>query len=1049
MAHSYSKKCRAEKRTLSEEEGNIITELVKEGVFGGRHECGIPFVQRRCAHYCPLNPDANTSHCGHPQIRNTHELRPRKHAIIPPPELFSVLSEKTSLLISHSHPSWNKELKPFFLRYWAAVTGDFIQKREGMTLGRANAIMAALFSGKDPQHVLSRIHRYESQPDTLPDLIRQAAGRRNRQDSEFRNEEERQTARYKLAAKVARESAGRAMAMITAKGRPVTQTPEVVEEIKRKTHAIPLPDHWDEDETPDPQTTAAEGATGPTGPPSDDSGGTADPQEPAEEIPDDVGNDAIVVTDKDIEKALAKNNTGAAGFDGITWRDLQIIRQDPKASVILTQLINAIVNGRLPALALQVLGGGRSLAFEKPNGSVRPIVIPSTIHRLAGRVMMKRLNGAVKPATAPYQLAINTQSGMDSAIHTARAILAGHNNHIAASIDIKGAFSNVCRKAMHAAVNKIPSLTPLQPWLNKLYPASGERGPVIRMDDGQAVSMTKGISQGCCLSPALFSLTLHTAIEAAAASSPNVHTIAYIDDILLIGTPQETDKVTEDLETNLGTIGLQLAEEKCEVFVNNGSQQFRDDVGATSMLSKFPCKDHLVHLGAELGDPNEHLKKRIQELAEAAEQVKNLAQVDAQAAYILHKNCLSARAHHLTRTHAPTHTKNVLKDADEILISTATAIADTHHPGANPALGTESQPTNTREMLTLSAKKGGLGVRLPSHSCDTGWVAAAAATIHHATQREANDRTGIAFLDQITLDKPYGAELQAALNRIQTTCGSTDEKIPSNLTELRQSAPDTRQKALSTAVAKQRDEQILSSLSPSLKALAEHNSNTWSRAAWNSPADAPQVSSQVFSTALRLRLGLNITWTQKCLCGRVNPQPNHLLNCKKLSIFSCRHELGLKCIGHLLHKIGFQIRYEMPLSEMIPGAGQLRLDILARRGNQMMGLDFTQTTAHTLASKETEKRNKYGSLVESLEIPFHPIAISSTGSVGPLTSVWLDWLIGQLITCDHPTRPLNPRAFLSGSFVFNQALALLEGYSKTLAILSPAARFPFRFRRPC
>jgi hypothetical protein len=142
-------------------------------------------------------------------------------------------------------------------------------------------------------------------------------------------------------------------------------------------------------------------------------------------------------------------------------------------------------------------------------------------------------------------------------------------------------------------------------------------------------------------------------------------------------------------------------------------------------------------------------------------------------------------------------------------------------------------------------------------------------------------------------------------------------------------------------------------------------------------------------------------------------------------MFHVRHEMGVKHLGGALRMAGFQVSYEPPLHDFLPQgmAGSMRLDIMARRGTKVMGIDFTRV-ATDLQVSETNKRAKYSGWYQAMGVPFHPVAVSTLGCPGPASSELLEWLVGQVTTSDHPHAARNPRAHLSGCFQFGQARAL-------------------------
>ena len=95
-----------------------------------------------------------------------------------------------------------------------------------------------------------------------------------------------------------------------------------------------------------------------------------------------------------------------------------------------------------------------------------------------------------------------------------------------------------------------------------------------------------------------------------------------------------------------------------------------------------------------------------------------------------------------------------------------------------------------------------------------------------------------------------------------------------------------------------------------------------------------------------------------------------MLSCTKMGFFHHRH---VQTISYA----NFVVREPM-LSEFVPNAGQLRLDILVRRGTQAYALDITHTAGSADVAEET-KRSKYSSLCNAMGLPFHPVAFSLAG----------------------------------------------------------------------
>jgi hypothetical protein len=84
------------------------------------------------------------------------------------------------------------------------------------------------------------------------------------------------------------------------------------------------------------------------------------------------------------DAVLKYTTLSSPGADGLTWQDLSAISNDPTALNTLVDLVTAYSNARLPQLTTQILAGGNGILLNKASGGIRPIVVPSVVHRLTG-----------------------------------------------------------------------------------------------------------------------------------------------------------------------------------------------------------------------------------------------------------------------------------------------------------------------------------------------------------------------------------------------------------------------------------------------------------------------------------------------------------------------------------------------------------------------------------------------------------------------------------------------------------------------------------------
>jgi hypothetical protein len=199
--------------------------------------------------------------------------------------------------------------------------------------------------------------------------------------------------------------------------------------------------------------------------------------------------------------------------------------------------------------------------------------------------------------------------------------------------------------------------------------------------------------------------------------------------------------------------------------------------------------------------------------------------------------------------------------------------------------------------------------------------------------------------------------------------------VPQPIAALVDSASVLRQKTLSRVVSQSRNEAVVESLIEAAKARLVANSHKWSRVAWSAPEHAASADNQLI--AARIRLGLDLGFPEKCICG-APADHTHVLSCPKLGVFHHRHSMTVQTIGQMLRDANFVVRYEPMLSDFVPNTGQLRPDILARRGTQAYALDVTHSAGSADAAEEM-KRSKYSSFCNAMGVPFHPVAFSLAG----------------------------------------------------------------------
>jgi len=169
----------------------------------------------------------------------------------------------------------------------------------------------------------------------------------------------------------------------------------------------------------------------------------------------------LIVSADEVLKAVSSFPTGSSGgLDGLSPQHLKsLVNCRQGGSALLNQVtifVNMLLAGSCPPEVAKIFFGGRLLAFDKPGGDVRPIVIGFTLRRLASK--LANAYGIKKTASylRPRQLGAGTIGGLEAAIHAARRFLdqAGEDQ-IMVKIDFRNAFNTLHRKHMLEAVDSL------------------------------------------------------------------------------------------------------------------------------------------------------------------------------------------------------------------------------------------------------------------------------------------------------------------------------------------------------------------------------------------------------------------------------------------------------------------------------------------------------------------------------------------------------------------------------------------------------------------
>ena len=132
-------------------------------------------------------------------------------------------------------------------------------------------------------------------------------------------------------------------------------------------------------------------------------------------------------------------------------------------------------------------------------------------------------------------------------------------------MNLKRAFNSVERAHLLPEVAK--SFPDISHHVHQMYSGFS---PLVSNDGYNAhlLQSQEGIHQGDPLGPMLFSVVLHPFLVDLQESHPSTRVMAYLDDMFFIGPLDDVLSCLNDVESSLKKTGLNIANEKCELFCN-------------------------------------------------------------------------------------------------------------------------------------------------------------------------------------------------------------------------------------------------------------------------------------------------------------------------------------------------------------------------------------------------------------------------------------------------------------------------------------------------
>lgn len=393
----------------------------------------------------------------------------------------------------------------------------------------------------------------------------------------------------------------------------------------------------------------------------------------------------------------------SAGLTGMTKEVVQCLVNTDEGLEYVRLLVEEIWAGHSPSMSLVSMGSG--LALAKPNGGIRPIVIPGVLYRVLERVVLGLMQAPGK--LAPIQLGVGTPGGTELIVHAVNGVLAAHADpnsscpftHLT-TLDMSNAFNTVSRAVIAETIHQ----TDVESY-NAVRTLLGQPSEVVFATQGGAVESVRihtGVRQGSVLSPLLFSVGLKARVEALSewlkrgpgGQPRDAQAMFYLDDGIVLSRGAILPDLLEAWDTLCPERddGMRLNASKCR-------SRTLDEV----------MQEGVVLLGAPVGGVDfrrQHMEQAVDELAGtyASMLAGEEGVLSKQSALLIVRMAISRRLHHLMRTMDPTGVEDLYQRADRTTWDVIRGLR------ARRFASTEAERSREDRIFALPLSQGGLGL---------------------------------------------------------------------------------------------------------------------------------------------------------------------------------------------------------------------------------------------------------------------------------------------------------------------------------------------------
>ena len=423
---------------------------------------------------------------------------------------------------------------------------------------------------------------------------------------------------------------------------------------------------------------------------------------------------------------MGKKQGAGSDANGWSFNDVQtLIRIAPDILEPLCRVCSYLPFGILDNAAREIITVGRGTVLKKNKDpesvDVRPIVTKNPLLQLAA--YMANNDGAemVAQICGKSQLGGNKGGACEALIHLTRTLLQANPGWVMLKKDAKNAYGAIFNWAMVRMLGAGGRLTSSALGRLALFELRGSPTNVIFKDSKNSITVVhklhEGVPQGGVDSGSIYTMTQSIATNDAFEGNNRVFHAEYMDDVFILGKPQDVMDADSKVDENLEVIGIYQNKSKREMFGYGGEEEYTQEDRERATAKGYKWKDDgVIVVGSPIGTPEYEKSKCMEKVREIEAQIEKLTKTvnlastfkghSSQWQYHVYRRLLQPQFAHIIRTVSPDNVTEAAEEFDKIIRDRFAVIT-----GLKQRLtgATERERKRVEQQTTLPISRGGFG----------------------------------------------------------------------------------------------------------------------------------------------------------------------------------------------------------------------------------------------------------------------------------------------------------------------------------------------------